>query len=1288
MMNGTNISFKPGHRYLVVWNDDANNDDEQPFKIIQNKYGIHYGPRGENHFDFTKCPYLTTKEGIIFKFIYKRYERSMTWLNESEYENMAPHIDQIKLKLRNAELESGVSKRSGNRWYRLTFEKLKEVGDEIRNFCERTDYVKPNPEIKYIERVRDAERIKSAFEYFINKPEDTIFGFDYETAYQFPMEGPEFQVMGLGIASCDDDAVGVYFDVQWMIHKGRNNEYQIFLEYFNKFLDKFENSVTYNSQFEQKVTYILTKRLCLFDEGATINKCDGRVYKRFSLKYTAQCVLGVKSWDDDFDLLTGEWLPELFGWDEDSEVYKWKLVADGYNTIETGEVDEVNGTPIFKEVPNDYKHNPIWQKIVETWPEEESEFIDLIENNYGEVFACIPSNIQSQYCCRDSYYTGLLKIEALKKYSKLCYDTYNHNLQLEALLHLTGFFCNEDYRVKMELQSLWMEVYGKLNATRWALKQKLDWYKDLKIPYIPEVTELIKMGYDPCSSKPIIMNNLSETSESGLDEDKLRPILGDEVLQIYIDYIKEYCFRIDESYKRSRKVFSEINAELEERYKPDYGDSYCKYTIKGEEYVIELSWDMLNEYYSTKSNYDIITDLCSQLSFTNIEKFMLPQLGEYELPEKMYARQYGQKEFNRDNCDEYSLDDVLDICDSAFNYKSAKVSPYLKFMVFNKFKSVLYHAFSTDYEYFSKDSKPELSKELIDACAEKEFTVEWIDRQAHLIVNEDLERLKTTDSWKRYLLNHDMISLLYSGIMEETVWDEERQENVGLFQQTPTGDKDDKGRPIMGWSQQMDEWFDTVSTDLTGWFDFLLRYVGFWTLDDDAKEYFYKNIDNIDIEGDTIESLAKLNFCFTSAKKYNKVVTAYMRGEAFYTHNYDVQGFDENGVTPNLYEEKDIHKCYIPFYANQKKSKRWSSGYHTIPSKAEMKRIITTPPGFLLSYFDISGAEIRTISFMSKDPFMIDCYEKGLDPYITMARFTYPESEYDPSKHDDMDYEDYLRSWRGAFKSILLGLLYGMGIETLANNAEIDVETAEQVTVDLWERCPVLKQFVEEKSQWALDHIGYVQSALGDVLEMDEGDGEDRAARLGINQFIQNYASVSLADGFMNVIEISIHHRDEKLNSKDFILRPAGVVHDSCQIYFPTKYLFEMQDYYERTLSGYLYDLHKILYAFDLEVGTNYYDMIGLKSLDSTHIELSGNYTGINNMIEKCVADGLKFRIVSLKATPKHQDPIEIEVNGFEFGEQFQPKLPKSVIKQFFDNNCYACYNRDTSKFKCVIEKI
>jgi hypothetical protein len=258
--------------------------------------------------------------------------------------------------------------------------------------------------------------------------------------------------------------------------------------------------------------------------------------------------------------------------------------------------------------------------------------------------------------------------------------------------------------------------------------------------------------------------------------------------------------------------------------------------------------------------------------------------------------------------------------------------------------------------------------------------------------------------------------------------------------------------------------------------------------------------------------------------------------------------------------------------------------------------------------------------------------------------------------------------------------------EKMADLAEIEVSTCEQIQADMWKRCPKLKAFIDQKSQWSEDHFGYVQSALGDVLEMDDSDGADRMSRLGINQYIQNYSSVSLADGFFHVISKSIHHEDEKL--PDVILRPLGVVHDSCQIYYPTEYIFDMNEYYVRNLTDYLYKIHGIYYTFDLETGVNYFDICDLKQLDPTHIELSGNYLSVKSLLDKCVDDGLRFKTLSMKATPKHKDPVDIEVlSNNEFGEGFKPRYSDSLMEQYYDAGVYAKFNEDKSKFKVILEK-
>ena len=63
-----------------------------------------------------------------------------------------------------------------------------------------------------------------------------------------------------------------------------------------------------------------------------------------------------------------------------------------------------------------------------------------------------------------------------------------------------------------------------------------------------------------------------------------------------------------------------------------------------------------------------------------------------------------------------------------------------------------------------------------------------------------------------------------------------------------------------------------------------------------------------------------------------------------------------------------------------------SSGFHTIISHSDIKKTISTPKGYMLSYFDISSAEVRSIGYLSKDPKMIELFETHQDVYVYLGK--------------------------------------------------------------------------------------------------------------------------------------------------------------------------------------------------------------------------------------------------------------------------------------------------------------
>ena len=103
-------------------------------------------------------------------------------------------------------------------------------------------------------------------------------------------------------------------------------------------------------------------------------------------------------------------------------------------------------------------------------------------------------------------------------------------------------------------------------------------------------------------------------------------------------------------------------------------------------------------------------------------------------------------------------------------------------------------------------------------------------------------------------------------------------------------------------------------------------------------------------------------------------------------------------------------------------------------------------------------------------------------------------------------------------KTIFLGVLYGLGKNSLAERLECDVEEADRIIQSLYKSFPQLRVYVEEQGEYPLDHDGYIRTMLGDKLKVVEWDYLLKATtnrernnliarikRLGVNLPIQGF---------------------------------------------------------------------------------------------------------------------------------------------------------------------------------------
>ena len=145
------------------------------------------------------------------------------------------------------------------------------------------------------------------------------------------------------------------------------------------------------------------------------------------------------------------------------------------------------------------------------------------------------------------------------------------------------------------------------------------------------------------------------------------------------------------------------------------------------------------------------------------------------------------------------------------------------------------------------------------------------------------------------------------------------------------------------------------------------------------------------------------------------------------------------------------------------------------------------------------------------------------------------------------------KKWRKVFKQVYLAVAYRMSARTLGTTLNVPEVEAQGYIDSLFGQFPALEKFIEENSNFPMQHGGYINTELGDTLRctayrfLYKDDpyrkGQKKidnrvVAKLssaGINYRIQSFSAVSLASGFEHVIQKSLED--------DMLIRNVIVVH-------------------------------------------------------------------------------------------------------------------------------------------------
>lgn len=157
-----------------------------------------------------------------------------------------------------------------------------------------------------------------------------------------------------------------------------------------------------------------------------------------------------------------------------------------------------------------------------------------------------------------------------------------------------------------------------------------------------------------------------------------------------------------------------------------------------------------------------------------------------------------------------------------------------------------------------------------------------------------------------------------------------------------------------------------------------------------------------------------------------------------------------------------------------------SPNIQQIPShNREIRMMFAPAPGHCFVGADFSQQEPRLMASISRDENMINAYKEGKDLYATVASIVHGNGYWDNMEHyEDGSPNPEGKKRRQDIKSIVLGLLYGRGAASVAEQIHSTAQEAQELLDKFFNGFPTIKDWIEGNKQFARER-GYVEDLWG-----------------------------------------------------------------------------------------------------------------------------------------------------------------------------------------------------------------
>lgn len=196
-------------------------------------------------------------------------------------------------------------------------------------------------------------------------------------------------------------------------------------------------------------------------------------------------------------------------------------------------------------------------------------------------------------------------------------------------------------------------------------------------------------------------------------------------------------------------------------------------------------------------------------------------------------------------------------------------------------------------------------------------------------------------------------------------------------------------------------------------------------------------------------------------------------------------------------------RLHAQFNQNGADTGRFSSSdpnLQNIPTSAGIRCMFKASEGMYMVGADFSQQEPRILAHLCGDENMINAYRTGKDLYSTMASLAFKVPYEDCREfREDGSVNKEGKKRRSHIKGIVLGLMYGRGDASVAENLGISIDEAKNLSNSLFEAFPKMKEYIE-KSKVEAKKIGYTTTLWGRRRYLKHIQKDKYEFKYGINR--------------------------------------------------------------------------------------------------------------------------------------------------------------------------------------------